>query len=382
MQLLYNHTMSLDVSFGSPWNASSPGLDGMVVAFPFTVRKTYGDARQAVVSDHLLKVSISGTLSTLWGFGRLGLSNDQLVKTLFAFGRREVAESLEQGSLGETVEVSLNTSSAPIKNPFDTDSIEDPDGFGFTVNTNEDVPTKLADPDIQVPPEIVDSLRRFRADHPSEKRSAFVMMQFGDSIEHQVLLESTRNVLRDLGIVALRADDKEYHDDLFPNVLTYLHGCGFGVALIDRIEDDRLNPNVALEIGYMFAIGKPVCILKDREISILTTDLVSKLYKEYDADGLPESLRAPIVKWLTDRDLIPAKEPDPDSGFSKAYFGHQKSVRAFVTEAFSFEVFPTVSRIYADGVSDLAFHYTGDLPESFFNRLAAKHGLAEGKYEP
>ena len=27
------------------------------------------------------------------------------------------------------------------------------------------------------------------------------------------------------------ARDKEYHEDLYPNIQTYMHGCGFGIAI-------------------------------------------------------------------------------------------------------------------------------------------------------
>ena len=41
--------------------------------------------------------------------------------------------------------------------------------------------------------------------------------------------------------------DKEYHEDLLPNILIYLHGCGMGVAVFERIEAEDFDPNVSLE---------------------------------------------------------------------------------------------------------------------------------------
>ena len=76
-----------------------------------------------------------------------------------------------------------------------------------------------------------------------------------------------RTALGRHGIVGLRADDKEYNPSLFDNVQTYLHGCGLGVAIFERIEEDAFNPNVALEVGYMMAMDKPVCLLKDQHCS-------------------------------------------------------------------------------------------------------------------
>jgi hypothetical protein len=34
--------------------------------------------------------------------------------------------------------------------------------------------------------------------------------------------------------VGLLANDKNYHDNLLPNLKTYMAGCGFGIAVLDR----------------------------------------------------------------------------------------------------------------------------------------------------
>lgn len=117
------------------------------------------------------------------------------------------------------------------------------------------------------PSELTNSIARFRKDHPDQTRTAFVMMEFGTSKAHAQIVDGIKITLQSKEIVGLRADDKEYHDDLFSNVLTYIYGCSFGVAVFERIENDRFNSNVALEVGYMTAMGKPVCLLKDRTAS-------------------------------------------------------------------------------------------------------------------
>ena len=89
------------------------------------------------------------------------------------------------------------------------------------------------------------------------------MMQFGQTKAHTEITEAVRTGLEAHGIKGIRADDKRYHDNLFYNVLTYMHGCGLGMAIYERIETQTPNPNVALEVGYLFAMRKPVCLLKD-----------------------------------------------------------------------------------------------------------------------
>lgn len=156
---------------------------------------------------------------------------------------------------------------------------------------------------IPVPPEIQDSLKRFREDHAGGK-TAFVMMQFGNSILHNKIIFTIRSALRPVGISVLRADDKEYHDDLFPNILTYIHGCTFGIAVFERIESDDFNPNVSLEVGYMFGLRKPVCLLKDRTLNTLHTDIVGRLYREFDPHDTDKTIPDALMKWLSDRGFV------------------------------------------------------------------------------
>jgi len=130
------------------------------------------------------------------------------------------------------------------------------------------------------------------------------MMRFGTTEAHTEIVKVIKDVLSKYEIVAMRADDKEYHDDLFSNVLTYIYGCNFGIAVFERLETDDFNPNVALEVGYMRALKKPVCLLKDKTIKTLQTDLLGKLYKSFDPQDPANSMPTELEKWLRDKDII------------------------------------------------------------------------------
>ena len=130
-------------------------------------------------------------------------------------------------------------------------------------------PSPHLDTAVNYPLEITESLQRFIKDHPDYQRNAFVMMKFGETEAHKSIVDSIYSTLNRYGIIALRADGKEYHDDLFPNVLTYIYGCRFGIAVFERLEQDDFNPNVSLEVGYMRALRKPICLLKDKTLKAL-----------------------------------------------------------------------------------------------------------------
>jgi hypothetical protein len=152
-------------------------------------------------------------------------------------------------------------------------------------------------------PEIASGLEKFRGDYPIGKKTAFIIMQFGSTAPHKEIVACIKTTLEKHGITALRADDKEYMDDLFPNIKTYMHACDFGVAVYDRITEDDFNPNVSLEVGYMLGMGKNVLLLKDQTLKSLNTDLTGKLYKAFDTNAIHTTMPTHIEKWLSDRGL-------------------------------------------------------------------------------
>lgn len=155
-----------------------------------------------------------------------------------------------------------------------------------------------------IPPEIQLSLRDFQLDYPAPQKVAFIMMRFGSTPAHNKIVQGIQDALAPHGIKAVRADDKDWHTDLFYNVLTCIYGCTFGIAIFERIESEDFNPNVALEVGYIMALKKQVCLLKDRTLKSLHTDLVGKLYKTFDPQDPIASIPPELTKWMQDKKLI------------------------------------------------------------------------------
>ena len=157
------------------------------------------------------------------------------------------------------------------------------------------------------PPELRDSLERFRADYPNSHRVSFVMMRFGKTHAHQKITAAIEKALDSAGMVSLRADAKLYHDDLLSNVLTYVHGCGSGIAVFERLEEQTFNPNVSLEVGYMLALKKPICLLKDKTLKTLHTDLIGRVYKEFDPQAPDTTIPPQLTAWLKDKGFLKEK---------------------------------------------------------------------------
>ena len=167
-----------------------------------------------------------------------------------------------------------------------------------------------------IPIEINESLKKFKDEYPNSQKIAFIMMQFGKSESHKDILKSIRDTLFQNGCIGLRADDKEYHNDVYYNILTYIYGCGFGIAVFDIIDEKSFNPNVSLEVGYLLALRKQVCLLKEKSLKTLQSDLVGKLYREFSIDNCDISIGNELNNWLDDKGLR-GTPTNPDEDYNK-----------------------------------------------------------------
>jgi uncharacterized protein YodC (DUF2158 family)/nucleoside 2-deoxyribosyltransferase len=171
------------------------------------------------------------------------------------------------------------------------------------LETNPELARHFGEPGMiedNIPVAIRESLMNFKSEHPSESKAAFIMMRFGRTRSHDEMVESVKSTLATYGIIGLRADDKQYNDDLFSNIQTYIHGCGFGIAIFERIDSDDYNSNVGLEIGYTIALGKKVCLLKDQTMRTLQSDLMGRLYQPFDTRDASNCIPKVLTKWLKD----------------------------------------------------------------------------------
>jgi len=223
-----------------------------------------------------------------------------------------------------------------------------------------------------IPVEISNSLQLFRADHPAPSNVAFIMMKFGATQLHAQILASIKSALKSFGIVGVRADDKQYHDDLFPNVQTYMHGCDFGIAVFDRVEADDINPNVTLEVGYMSAYKKPICLLKEKTLRAMSTDLVGKLYKDFDAQNIEATISSALQKWLEDKGIIKSEDQTQLEWVPQAT---SKNYKATIT----IDKYPRDYRVFNDGDGSTRIEGFVEGEECFVQQL--KKFIATERYK-
>lgn len=140
-------------------------------------------------------------------------------------------------------------------------------------------------------------LKQFAKHHPKYKSNAFLMMPFAETRHNQTITRAIRGALGEFGLAALRVDDREYAPTLWDNVCTYALGCKYGVAVFERSRSGNVSPNVAIELGFSLAHNKKVLILKDGRIRALPSDIVGRLYRQYDSRRPGPSIRRQVKSW-------------------------------------------------------------------------------------
>lgn len=159
------------------------------------------------------------------------------------------------------------------------------------------------DSEAAIPPHLAhlaSAVSRVRSDFPNYERNVFIMMRFVNSPQHARIFATLQSELKKHGYYAIRADQKAWSDELWTNVCACMLASAKGIAIFEEINTREFNPNVALEVGFMAAMGKPVLLLKDAAMRTLPTDLVGKLYRPFDSFRIA-SVRKQVAAWLIEQ---------------------------------------------------------------------------------
>ena len=94
---------------------------------------------------------------------------------------------------------------------------------------------------------------------------------------------------------AILASEHNLTDDLY-NPIACLLSCSKEIAVFDEAEaDQEFNPNVAYELGILHILGRDCLILKHESLKTLHTDILMKLYREYQT---LEDAQAQLQDWI------------------------------------------------------------------------------------
>lgn len=143
----------------------------------------------------------------------------------------------------------------------------------------------------------------FFADHPTYDRNVFLMTRFDPGNRLLVQLDvELRRVLREHGFDPVRADDKMYMPDrnLWNNVCVYMLCSHQGVAILEDRVANELNPNVALEYGFMRALNKRTLLLADSGFRNLRADIIGTLRETFDITDIEATVEPALERWIAE----------------------------------------------------------------------------------
>ena len=179
-------------------------------------------------------------------------------------------------------------------------------------NVLKDLSILTGDESLLNPNKILEPSELFKNEHDPSK-TVFIMMKFqnGDSEKNeklQNLYDTIQLELIKYRLDAVRADEKNYSmtDYIWDNLKVYLNGCNYGMAILENLYSDEINPNVAMEYGYMLAKDKKVLLLKEKSFTNIRADILGKIWDGFEFDDM-ESVKKAIQKWMVNLNLLRMK---------------------------------------------------------------------------
>jgi hypothetical protein len=148
-------------------------------------------------------------------------------------------------------------------------------------------------PDFQVySPEIAKLLqiieRKFEPKLETYRGSVFVMTKYSDKKnpkldgELETIIDLVKTAIMKCGFQPLLANDNELHEGLWQNVECHMLACSHGVAIVESKYKPELNPNIAMEWGWMRARRKPVLYLIEKDVEVLPADVTGLIQSRFD----------------------------------------------------------------------------------------------------
>lgn len=137
--------------------------------------------------------------------------------------------------------------------------------------------------------------------------SVFIMTKFpeGDSQQDSELTRVINAVSKSTIACGyhprLASSESEYHPLLWDNVELHLLGCCRGVAILEDRYKPELNPNVAMEWGWMRGMGKDVLFLVENNFKKHRADLSGLLEHGFSWENPEDGVERAVKIWLKDR---------------------------------------------------------------------------------
>jgi hypothetical protein len=124
----------------------------------------------------------------------------------------------------------------------------------------------------------------------------FIMTKYCDGADAkldaqlQTVINTVKDAVRARAYHPQLAAETKVHPNLWENVECQMLGCARGIAIVEDRFNPKLNPNVAMEWGWMRAMRKPVLYLVEKAVPPEQTpaDVMGLIRSRFDWDN-PEA---------------------------------------------------------------------------------------------
>jgi hypothetical protein len=130
----------------------------------------------------------------------------------------------------------------------------------------------------------------------SYRRRVFIMTKYRDyadaklDAQLQTVIDTVKAAVRARAYHPQLAAETKLHPNLWENVECQMLGCARGIAIVEDRFNPKLNPNVAMEWGWMRAMKKPVLYLVEKGVPAaqIPADVMGLIRSRFDWDN-PEA---------------------------------------------------------------------------------------------
>ena len=134
-------------------------------------------------------------------------------------------------------------------------------------------------------------------------RSVFIMCKFPEGngeLDRQLqgIIDLVRNGLVRRGYTPRLATGARFHQWLWDEVEVHLLGCSTGIAIVEDRYRPELNPNVAMEWGWMRAMGKRVHFLQERQFAHGRADFAGLRSWGFEWEGPEPGILTALSDWF------------------------------------------------------------------------------------
>jgi hypothetical protein len=136
-------------------------------------------------------------------------------------------------------------------------------------------------------------------------KSVFIMTKYPDGKDVakdgqlQRVIDSVTSAVKECGFVPHLAGTKKWHANLWENIEIYMLACCRGIAIVESQFNVNLNPNVAMEWGWLRGMGRPVLYLVEKQVQYIPPDVVALINDRFDWNNPELTIRRAVHMELT-----------------------------------------------------------------------------------